>query len=139
MRARRLLLQCSMLMVVSCFTTAVLAAGEAPLLPKDAPPHMRRPPPRTRFYPEVAQRLGVEGHASALCRVGPNGDLTDCTVQSEEPSGCGFGEALLGIVDLMQVPPRAKDGTGTPGRPYLFNFNFKLPTSRSRGATSCSL
>lgn len=118
------------LAAAACLASGAAAQEQPPLLPTDAPLHMRDPTMVERFYPEIAQRLDLEGRASALCRVTPAGDLMDCVVPSEEPAGFGFAQALLRMASMMQVPSRAKDGSPTAGRQYLLNVGFKLPKVR---------
>lgn len=101
-------------------------ADEQPFL-TDVTPHLRPYAADRRFYPEVAQRKRVEGRASAVCRVSPNGDLNDCSVESEDPQGCKFGDALVGLMKSMRVPLNAKDGSPTPGRLYRMELTFRLP------------
>lgn len=92
---------------------------------------------RERFYPEGAQRQGVEGRATTLCRIAASGDLVDCTVVSEDPEGCGFGEAVVRVATSMRARKRTKDVAPITGRPYEFNMKFKLPPGSPVKAQTC--
>lgn len=125
MRTRRFFAQVAALAAISVATAAL----GSPLTSGDAPPRMR---PGPSFYPPKAQSHRVEGYAVALCRVGPNLELINCRVQTESPAGYGFGDAILKLAALVQVPPQTLSGAPTRGRPYLFDITFKLPRSAPR-------
>ena len=59
--------------------------------------------PLDSFYPARAHKLGVGGQAILHCRVGGNGDLSQCAVASELPATFGFGDAALMIAGHLQV------------------------------------
>ena len=101
-------------------------ADEAPLQGGDVhlTPRSGGPP---RFYPQAAQAAHLEGHASALCLIAGNGDLTDCKVFEETPEGHGFGDGVVRLAEHMHAGPKAKDGSPTAGRQFLFKLTFKLP------------
>ena len=80
-----------------------------------------------RYYPDLAQRQGVEGWAAMLCRVAPEGQLTACVVEEEFPAELGFGQAVVRLGDLMRMGELDKDGVPTAGRPVRVKINFKLP------------
>jgi len=47
------------------------------------------------YYPETARRRGIAGKVVIECKVLPSGELTDCKVLSETPTGYQFGEKAL--------------------------------------------
>lgn len=63
-----------------------------------------------RFYPERAQRMEGEGRAALVCTVALDTRLHDCRVQSESPTGYGFGEAALKMADEMRMAPAIRNG-----------------------------
>ncbi|HEX7948132.1 MAG TPA: energy transducer TonB [Phenylobacterium sp.] len=89
------------------------------------------PPPAQadplRYYPEVAQKRGVEGAATIACIVTAQGALTGCKVETETPAGWGFGEAALQLAPLFRMKPKAKDSAPVAGRPVSIPIRFKLP------------
>jgi TonB family protein len=112
--------------LVSLVTFAV--ADGVPLTVRDVNLRFRSAAP-DRYYPEVAQKAGVEGSAEVLCKIAPGGGLEACQITAEEPKGCRFGEALVRMVSYMEASQRAKDGTRTNGRQLQFRTSFKLPTN----------
>lgn len=61
----------------------------------------------SRYYPEPANRLRIQGRTSLSCKLAGDGRLDACWVFEEDPKGLGFGEAALGIVEVLRYsPPR---------------------------------
>ena len=56
-----------------------------------------------RVYPEEAQQTGREGDTQVSCRIEPDGHLADCALQSETPTGFGFGKATMKLVGVLQL------------------------------------
>ncbi|MGA0604389.1 TonB family protein [Phenylobacterium sp. VNQ135] len=129
-------LAASLTALVLAMSSTALAQEPLPLTVKDVKPALK-PSGSPRFYPEVAQRAGVEGRATALCDIAKNGDLINCTVSDETPQGCQFGAAVVKLATAMRVPRRLEDGTPTAGRRYQFDLKFKLPNDMPVRATSC--
>lgn len=117
--------------------TGGAAADPAPLLGNEVTLSTQPGNKIVRFYPEIAQRAGVEGSASALCRIAASGDLSDCAILSEDPQGCRFGEAAVRLASSLRARPRAKNGSETSGRTFRFDLRFKLPANQATGATRC--
>lgn len=81
--------------------------------------------PRPEF-PEAAARQGVdEGAAVLLCQVTLTGELSECALVSETPSGVGFGQAALASVGTARLRPATIDGAPQPGR-SRFTVRFRL-------------
>jgi hypothetical protein len=61
---------------------------------------LRRPSPAdvSRYYPDRAERMGIDGRASIRCHVGQDSSLSLCEVIAEEPLDFGFGQAALDMV-----------------------------------------
>ena len=90
------------------------------------PPGVQAPAPTqasTPFYPEQAERQGVEGSAIVECSVGNTLSLTNCRAVSETPAGYGFGAAAVGRV--QSLGPRAGGRASTPGV-FRTRVSFKL-------------
>lgn len=113
------------------------ARSQTALTPSDVQVHFRADAPN-RYFPEVAQKAGIEGDAKALCAVGPDGSLQACRVTAESPQGCRFGEALVRMAGFMLIAPRAHDGSPTSGRNFELKTHFALPAQyRRAGSTGC--
>jgi TonB family protein len=82
-----------------------------------------------RFYPERAQRRGVEGRVVLSCQVEIDHTLSNCQVVSEDPPGWGFGEAAIKMSKLFRAKPTTKDGQPTAGGRLTIPLTFKMPTS----------
>lgn len=63
-------------------------------------------------YPQAAMAERESGNASLLCHVAKTGWLVDCTVESEEPSGRGFGEASIKIAHRNRLKPEVASKYG---------------------------
>lgn len=80
-----------------------------------------------RYYPDLAQRMNVEGKASVLCQVAAEGRLSNCFVAEQTPPGMGFGEATLRLSQLFTVKPVSLDGQSTAGAWVKLKLSFRLP------------
>jgi protein TonB len=63
-----------------------------------------------QYYPDRAQRMEKEGHASIRCKVTVKGTLTDCAVVSQSPDGYDFGTQSLKLAHLFRMKPQMEDG-----------------------------
>jgi TonB family protein len=78
-----------------------------------------------RYYPVVAEREGVEGHAVLECE--PQSDQTaECNVVSESPAGYGFGHSALLISRHFRVPAPTR-GSRAGGGSFRRTIHFTLP------------
>ena len=93
------------------------------------PDWLRKPTPEdvSRYYPERAQRLNVEGRATISCTVSAQGTLTSCSVTEETPSDQGFGDAAMRMSKLFKMKPQTKDGSPVSGGTVRIPLVFKLP------------
>ena len=115
----------------------VLAAAPPPPAPKPPEPiHIITNPdwlstPNggdfARFYPDRAQRNGVEGSATINCAVNTGGDLVDCRVARESPSDQGFGGAAMKMAGEFRMRPETRDGVAVAGARISIPIRFKLP------------
>ena len=114
--------------------------GPPVIVPGPPPPPAPPAPPRpsvirnpswsrqpTVEFPERALSRGVESGTVVLnCLVQPNGSVTDCRIESENPSGAGFGQAAISGARRARVSPREVDGAATGAR-VTFTVRFRLP------------
>ena len=79
-----------------------------------------------QLYPEHAQKLGQTGKARMRCMVSDADTLTDCRVLSEQPSGFGFGDALLRMSAYFRIDHLDGDKRPVEGRPVEIPMTFAL-------------
>jgi periplasmic protein TonB len=77
-----------------------------------------------RLYPAKARAEGVTGTAVISCVVRPSGNLRECSVVRQEPSGWGFGEAALRLALVFRLRP---PGEGAPPQRIDVPIRFSLP------------
>lgn len=68
-----------------------------------------------RFYPERAQRAGVEGHALIECVVTIGGRAEACRILSESPGGYGFGDSTVKLAERFRLTPKTVNGKPVAG------------------------
>ena len=81
-----------------------------------------------RAYPQRAIAGKVSGRASLTCAVRASGAVSDCVVNSESPSGYGFGRAAQELSRYFRVNPRTVNGAAVDARVNI-NLRFTLPES----------
>jgi protein TonB len=119
---------------------------QLPPVPKPPPPPPPPPPPHqavitnpdwvrkpdademTSYYPDRAQRMGTNGHASISCTVTASGGLSGCSVVSEDPPDYGFGDAALKLAHLFKMKPKTEDGVAVGGAQITVPIRFVAPT-----------
>ena len=109
------------------------AGGEAAAPPRPRPvitdPHWLRQPTADEFadaYPRRALDVGKAGVVSLTCTVAASGDLADCSVTEESPTGWGFGAAALSLSKRFRLVPREEDGRPTGGALVRIPIRFAL-------------
>jgi protein TonB len=80
-------------------------------------------------YPAQALREHRAGKAHVSCVVGSTGALVDCTIDSEEPAGSGFGQATLNITRYWTVRTKTVDGAATQGAVFQRTVVWLPPPS----------
>jgi TonB family protein len=96
------------------FSPDQLAAEPAVQRPDWA--HLPEAADLANLFPAKARAAGLKmGRAAMSCVVGPAGALEGCAVQSEDPVGMGFGEAVRGLRTSFQVKTWTVDGRPTVG------------------------
>jgi protein TonB len=81
----------------------------------------------SRYYPERASRMQLEGTATISCSVTARGELANCSIVSENPPEAGFGEATLKASKLFKMRPQQKDGAPTEGGTVRIPLRWVLP------------
>jgi hypothetical protein len=82
-----------------------------------------RPAP---MFPERALQMGQsEGAVRMTCRAEVTGRFSQCRIDSEIPSGHGFGEGAIARTRQALVTPKTVDGTAIPSE-ISFTVRFRL-------------
>lgn len=89
-----------------------------------------------RFYPTIAQFMGLGGRVMMSCAISALGTLENCRIVSEAPSGMGFGAAALSMAANFHMRPRSIDGSNVGGAQVNIPINFALPPSEAAQAAS---
>ena len=61
-------------------------------------------------WPVEAWDRGMGGKATIVCEVSLHGALRACAVESESPSGSGFGQAAIALTPQLLMKPATMDG-----------------------------
>ncbi|MBC7769707.1 MAG: TonB family protein [Phycisphaerales bacterium] len=72
-------------------------------------------PQSEMLYPRAALQEGIGGNVLVDCAVMADGGVA-CSVLSEEPSGRGFGDAVLTMSESWRMPTMDESGAPTAGR-----------------------
>ncbi|HXA39940.1 MAG TPA: TonB family protein [Phenylobacterium sp.] len=81
--------------------------------------------------PRLAGLLGLNGLVRLTCKVGEQGNLTDCSIDEESPIGLGYGAAALKVTDAFLLNP-IQLGAGAAGRKATVRVGFPAaPPSES--------
>ncbi|MDB5498520.1 MAG: TonB protein, partial [Phenylobacterium sp.] len=81
----------------------------------------------SRYYPERASRMSIEGTATISCTVNARGTLDNCSVVSESPPEAGFGDATIKASKLFKMRPLSKDGAPVDGGTVRIPLRWVLP------------
>ena len=80
-----------------------------------------------RAAPPAAMNRDISGVTILFCTVGADGRLKDCRIQSETPTGWGFGQASLGLVPLFRMKLTKPDGAPVGGGTVRIPIRFIPP------------
>jgi TonB family protein len=88
------------------------------------PEWAKEPPPtwRPESYPRALARDGRPGYAALLCRAGPKGELLNCQLKFEVPTGLGVGDAAIRVLPRYRLKQTDIYGRATAGRQVLLRF-----------------
>jgi protein TonB len=81
----------------------------------------------SKYYPERASRMSIEGSATISCTVNARGTLENCSVTAETPAEAGFGDATLKLSKLFKMRPMSKDGAPVDGGTVRIPVRWVLP------------
>jgi TonB family protein len=82
-----------------------------------------------RYFPAFANFLGLGGLARMVCLVNTEGELRDCKIVSEKPTGLGFGEAAIKMAPEFKMRPETLDGAPVSGASVTIPINFAASVS----------
>jgi protein TonB len=80
-----------------------------------------------RVYPDRALRSRTSGIALIQCSVTEAGEMANCTVEQEAPTGFGFGEAALKLTPSFKMAPTTSQGSPVQGGIVRLPLQFRLP------------
>ena len=82
--------------------------------------------PRPEFPAPVNGRSPAIGYAAVSCIAMPNGEMTQCIVESEQPAGYGLGQSVLSSMRRSRV--KSSDPSTPIGIPrtVVFQANFQM-------------
>lgn len=79
------------------------------------------------YYPIEAARQYVAGKAVVRCTVQPDGKLSDCSLDREDPEGFGFGRAALDLTIFFAADRVDAEGKPTSGFTAQVPVRFLMP------------
>jgi protein TonB len=83
-------------------------------------------------FPKDALKANVlKGRVVLGCTIAPTGELTGCTVRSEEPAGYGLGQATAGLVGKFKVSIWSAEGLPTIGAALNVPIRYDLSDAQS--------
>ena len=95
------------------FGLAIAWAGVACAAPATTPADWLRQPRSEDLltvWPAEAWKRGMGGKATIACEISVQGALRACVVESESPSGAGFGAAAIALTPQLLMKPATSDG-----------------------------
>ncbi len=110
----------------TAITPDLLEPRATPIL---RPSWSRLPTPQQmqRVYPDRAERMSIEGHATLECWVDNTDALTGCVVTEETPADQGFGAAALKLSHAFILTPAGPDGRLVAGGRIVLPIRFDIP------------
>ena len=79
----------------------------------------------TELYPAAAADSGIKtGRGVVTCTIAPDGALTACSLESEDPPGKGFGQAALAAITSFAVNPWSDEGRPVDGSKIRVPIRF---------------
>ncbi|MEW6537079.1 MAG: TonB family protein [Pseudomonadota bacterium] len=89
-----------------------LAISASATIAQDVEASWKNPPiPSEEDYPSLAVILSIAGEASVSCMSSEEGVPEDCKVAWESPTGLGFGERAVQIVERGRLNPATSNGS----------------------------
>ena len=91
-------------------------------------PDWKTPPTTSEikaYYPGAAAKHRLRGSAILRCRINVFGSAVDCSIDSEDPPGAGFGEAALRMSSIFRMRAATRDGTPVPALNVPITVSFQ--------------
>lgn len=103
------------------------------------PSWLRTPSPGmyAQRFPAAARKAGVTSSKVVVgCTIGEKGELTQCAVNSETPSGLGFGEAVLSMTPAFLMRKWTEDGQAMVGRKINMPISYEMAIKEAPSAAA---
>jgi hypothetical protein len=78
------------------------------------------------FPPKAKQEGVLQARVMLVCTVAAGGELSDCTAESEDPPGYGFGEATVRLAEKFRVNVWTAEGLPTIGGALRIPLRYDL-------------
>ncbi|UTP40197.1 energy transducer TonB [Phenylobacterium sp. LH3H17] len=115
-----------MLLVLAALAPAS-AVAEAPAADQSMAGYFVRVP-TPRELASAGSRAGRGGHiagrAVLVCLVKADGNLTECRIEDETPTGAGFGAAAMKLRSKFKLRPTTADGVSVEGGSVRIPLSF---------------
>jgi periplasmic protein TonB len=80
----------------------------------------------SKYYPSAAMDRNLGGMVTLACVVTASGQVRNCSVAAETPTGVGFGDAAKKLSAYFQMRPQTRDGQPVDGASVRIPIKFAV-------------